>query len=134
MHLFSKWDVLGLLAFAVAGSAAVLPRQINTDTLNENYIDPMIEKVCTNGPLSRKCWSKGHSVWSNPHDKVPDTGRTVKVCPSLFHCLYSSNIADSGNSVHTRGHKRDHGPRWSGTNYAGLQRPIPGATYHRRLG
>lgn len=68
-----------LAALISVTSAAVLPsEQINTDLAGIEQRDPQADSACSNGPLTRQCWSNGYSIATDFDLKHPTTGVTVR--------------------------------------------------------
>jgi hypothetical protein len=72
----AHWLSLGALALASAiphDATPVLERQAaSTTTL-------VPDSTCTNGPLTRACWSDGFSIKTDFDAKAPPAGKTVTV-------------------------------------------------------
>src|SRR6266567_1788900 len=80
-----------LLAFASTSSAVQLPRdhylwgekgpalvrRATSTTSATSTSTKVADSACTNGPLTRHCWSNGYSVATDFDAKWPTTGRTV---------------------------------------------------------
>lgn len=67
-----------IVALVSVTVAAVLPsEQIDTDFATIEQRDPQADSACTNGALTRACWSDGFSIATDFDLKHPTTGVTV---------------------------------------------------------
>lgn len=55
------------------------------------------DSACTNGPLTRSCWSNGYSVATDFDSKWPDTGKTVSYTLNVQNT--TCNLDGSGDKI-----------------------------------
>lgn len=67
----------GLIGLACVATAAVLPAHPIAPINQELSTITERDTACTNGPLSRACWSDGYSIATDFDQKHPTTGNSV---------------------------------------------------------
>lgn len=79
LNLFTTMRLFASIAALVSiTGAAVLPsEQLNTDLAIIEQRNPQADSDCTNGALTRACWSDGYSIATDFDQKHPTTGVTV---------------------------------------------------------
>lgn len=68
------------------------PRQVTTTTSSAAAAastSPVADSSCSNGPLTRSCWSNGYSIATDFDQKWPTTGVTRYVGPPRAHACPS---------------------------------------------